>query len=154
VLEAAICHAQETQSVLLIEATSNQVDQYGGYTGLTPMTFRQLVEQIANHHQFSNHQLIFGGDHLGPNRGQNFYTEEAMKHAEELIRHYVAAGFKNIHLDCSMSCSDDPEPLTNEIVAKRAARLAHIGEKTCQEHYGSSDLVYVIGTEVPVPGQL
>ncbi|WP_145576694.1 tagatose-bisphosphate aldolase subunit KbaZ [Yersinia alsatica] len=152
VLEAAIRHARAAESILLIEATSNQVDQYGGYTGMTPADFRGFVEQMADDHQFPRDQLILGGDHLGPNRWQNSPAEEAMTQAEELIRHYVAAGFKKIHLDCSMSCADDPVPLTDEIVAKRAARLALIAEQTRKEQYGSSDLVYVIGTEVPVPG--
>jgi D-tagatose-1,6-bisphosphate aldolase subunit GatZ/KbaZ len=51
-----------------------------------------------------------------------------------------------------MSCEDDPVPLTDAIVAERAARLAKIAEATCREQFGVSDLVYVIGTEVPVPG--
>jgi D-tagatose-1,6-bisphosphate aldolase subunit GatZ/KbaZ len=51
-----------------------------------------------------------------------------------------------------MSCEDDPVPLTDAIVAERAARLAKIAEETCREQFGVSDLVYVIGTEVPVPG--
>lgn len=152
VLEAAIRHARETQSLLLIEATSNQVDQFGGYTGMTPLDFRHFVEQMADEHHLPRHQLILGGDHLGPNRWQTAPAAEAMAHAEELIRHYVAAGFKKIHLDCSMSCADDPVPLTDEIVAERAARLARIAEQTCKEKWGSSDLVYIIGTEVPVPG--
>ena len=36
VLEAAIRYASANQTPLLIEATSNQVDQFGGYTGMTP----------------------------------------------------------------------------------------------------------------------
>lgn len=152
VLEAAMRHARDAQSILLIEATSNQVDQYGGYTGMTPDDFRGFVEQMADKHHFPRNQLVLGGDHLGPNRWQNAPAAEAMSHAEELIRHYVAAGFKKIHLDCSMSCADDPVPLTDEIVAGRAARLALIAEQTRKEKQGSSDLVYVIGTEVPVPG--
>ncbi|MDA5523010.1 tagatose-bisphosphate aldolase subunit KbaZ [Yersinia kristensenii] len=152
VLEAAMRHARDTQSTLLIEATSNQVDQYGGYTGMTPADFREFVERMADNHHFPRNQLILGGDHLGPNRWQNATAAEAMAQAEELIRHYVAAGFKKIHLDCSMSCADDPVPLTDEIVAKRAARLALIAEQTSKEKHSSSDLVYVIGTEVPVPG--
>jgi D-tagatose-1,6-bisphosphate aldolase subunit GatZ/KbaZ len=75
-----------------------------------------------------------------------------MANADDLIKSYVAAGFKKIHLDCSMSCEDDPVPLTDAIVAERAARLAKIAEETCREQFGESDLVYVIGTEVPVPG--
>lgn len=152
VLEAALRHARDTQSILLIEATSNQVDQYGGYTGMTPADFHRFVEQMADSHHFPHDQLVLGGDHLGPNRWQNTPATEAMSQAEELIRHYVAAGFKKIHLDCSMSCADDPVPLTDKIVATRAARLAQIAEQTCKEMQGSSDLVYVIGTEVPVPG--
>lgn len=51
-----------------------------------------------------------------------------------------------------MSCQDDPIPLTDDIVVRRAARLAKVAEETCREHFGAADLEYVIGTEVPVPG--
>ncbi len=43
-------------------------------------------------------------------------------------------------------------PLTDELVAARAARLANVAEQTAIRQFGHSDLVYVIGTEVPVPG--
>ncbi|WP_213714745.1 tagatose-bisphosphate aldolase subunit KbaZ [Cedecea lapagei] len=152
VLEAAMRHAREAGTSLLIEATSNQVDQYGGYTGMTPADFCGFVYQLAEQHRFPYANLILGGDHLGPNRWQTRPAEEAMSHAEELIRSYVAAGFKKIHLDCSMSCVDDPVPLTEHVVAGRAARLALIAEQTCIDHFGHADLVYIIGTEVPVPG--
>ncbi|MFC0227697.1 tagatose-bisphosphate aldolase subunit KbaZ [Serratia aquatilis] len=152
VLEAAMRHAKEAHSTLLIEATSNQVDQYGGYTGMTPADFCRFVQQLADRQHFPRERLILGGDHLGPNRWQALPAAEAMAKADELIRSYVAAGFKKIHLDCSMSCADDPVPLTDAIVAERAARLARIAEQTCIERFGEPDLVYVIGTEVPVPG--
>ncbi|SUB73661.1 D-tagatose-1,6-bisphosphate aldolase subunit kbaZ [Pluralibacter gergoviae] len=152
VLEAAILFAREQQAPLLIEATSNQVDQFGGYTGMTPADFFGFVSQMADRLGFPREQLILGGDHLGPNRWQGEPSAAAMEKAQELIRSYVAAGFKKIHLDCSMSCADDPLPLTDEIVAARAARLAKIAEETCIEQFGEADLVYIIGTEVPVPG--
>lgn len=152
VLEAAIRYAHANHTPLLIEATSNQVDQFGGYTGMTPADFRGFVYQLADSLNFPQSQLILGGDHLGPNRWQNLPAAQAMANADDLIKSYVAAGFKKIHLDCSMSCANDPIPLTDEIVAERAARLAKIAEETCREHFGESDLVYVIGTEVPVPG--
>lgn len=152
VLEAAIRYAHANHTPLLIEATSNQVDQFGGYTGMTPADFRSFVCHLADSLNFSQDMLIFGGDHLGPNRWQNLPAEEAMANADDLIKSYVAAGFKKIHLDCSMSCTNDPVPLTDEIVAERAARLAKVAEETCLAHFGESDLVYVIGTEVPVPG--
>ncbi|AHJ76463.1 tagatose-bisphosphate aldolase subunit KbaZ [Kosakonia sacchari] len=152
VLEAAIRFTAAHHHPLLIEATSNQVDQFGGYTGMTPAQFHAFVCQLADKLNFPRAQLILGGDHLGPNRWQTLPASDAMSHAEELIKHYVTAGFKKIHLDCSMSCADDPTPLTDEIVAARAARLAQVAEAACIEQSGKSDLVYVIGTEVPVPG--
>ncbi|HAD40240.1 MAG TPA: tagatose-bisphosphate aldolase [Plesiomonas shigelloides] len=152
VIEAALQQALNDNSILLIEATSNQVDQFGGYTGMTPADFRDFVVQKARQYQFPLARLVLGGDHLGPNRWQTQPAEEAMRHAEDLIAAYVAAGFKKIHLDCSMSCAGDPTPLTDAIVAQRAARLAQIAEQTAKEIFGQSDLVYVIGTEVPVPG--
>ena len=152
VLEAAIRYAHANHTPLLIEATSNQVDQFGGYTGMTPADFRSFVCHLADSLNFSQDMLILGGDHLGPNRWQNLPAEQAMANADDLIKSYVTAGFKKIHLDCSMSCANDPVPLTDDIVAERAARLAKVAEETCMAHFGESDLVYVIGTEVPVPG--
>ena len=152
VIEAAFSQALDDNSVLLIEATSNQVDQFGGYTGMTPIDFRHFVLAMAEQFNFPTENLILGGDHLGPNRWQHLTATDAMVNADDLITAYVAAGFKKIHLDCSMSCADDPIPLSDEIVAERAARLGAIAEKTAIASFGYSDLVYVIGTEVPVPG--
>ncbi len=152
VLEAALLHAKAENTLLLVEATSNQVDQYGGYTGMTPADFFQTVMAQATRVGFDTSKLILGGDHLGPNRWQGLPAEEAMSKAEVLIAAYVAAGFKKIHLDCSMACRDDAAPLSNHIVAQRSARLAKIAEDTAHDSFGRHDIVYIIGTEVPVPG--
>ncbi|NNC23090.1 D-tagatose-bisphosphate aldolase, class II, non-catalytic subunit [Salinisphaera sp. USBA-960] len=152
VIEAAVRHARATGNVALIEATSNQVDQDGGYTGMTPADFYAYVGAIADNAGLDRGWLMLGGDHLGPNRWQGQPAEDAMAKAEMLIRDYVAAGFKKIHLDCSMACADDTEPLADAIVAERAARLAQVAERTAVAAFGTSDINYVVGTEVPVPG--
>ncbi|MDX1301325.1 tagatose-bisphosphate aldolase subunit KbaZ [Photobacterium sp.] len=152
VIEASLLQALSDNSFLLIEATSNQVDQFGGYTGMTPVNFRNFVFDLAESLYFPIEKLILGGDHLGPNRWQDLPAAEAMAKADDLIAAYVAAGFKKIHLDCSMSCAGDPVPLSDEVVAERAARLAKVSESTAVNTFGRSDVVYVIGTEVPVPG--
>ncbi|MGG6462156.1 D-tagatose-bisphosphate aldolase, class II, non-catalytic subunit [Solilutibacter silvestris] len=151
VLLAAMDVADEYGTPLLVEATSNQVDQFGGYTGMTPVQFREYLLELARRHGFPRERLILGGDHLGPNAWQKLPAAEAMAHAQELIRAYVAAGFEKIHLDCSMSCADDPVPLPDEIVAERSALLARIAETTAA-NAGLPPPVYVIGTEVPTPG--
>jgi D-tagatose-1,6-bisphosphate aldolase subunit GatZ/KbaZ len=151
VVEAAIAQAAADGSHVLVEATSNQVDQFGGYTGLRPADFRDLVLGIADRSGFARDRVILGGDHLGPNRWQRESSSAAMAKAEVLVAGYVAAGYAKIHLDCSMSCADDPAVLSDEVVANRSARLMRIAEDTARRE-GLPGPVYVIGTEVPVPG--
>ena len=151
VVEAAMVQATADGSYVLIEATSNQVDQYGGYTGLRPAEFRDLVLRIADDTGFARDRVVLGGDHLGPNRWQLESSSAAMEKADVLIAAYVEAGYTKIHLDCSMSCADDPDVLADEVVASRSARLMRIAEDTAHR-IGSPGPVYVIGTEVPVPG--
>lgn len=152
VLEAAILQAKQDNSYLLIEATANQVNQFGGYTGMLPADFMTFVERLAEEQGFAVDKLILGGDHLGPVCWCDESAEAAMHKAEQLIASYVAAGFKKIHLDTSMRCADDDEILADETVAIRAAQLCEVAEKTALKVFGHSDLVYVIGTEVPPPG--
>ena len=148
VLEAAVDQALEDESVLLIEATSNQVNHLGGYTGMLPEDFRRRVTDIAASKGFDETRLILGGDHLGPNPWQKQPAHVAMEEAARTVEAYVRAGFQKIHLDASMACADDHAPLSGETVARRAAVLCSAAERAGGEHKP----VYVIGTEVPVPG--
>ncbi|WKZ91436.1 tagatose-bisphosphate aldolase subunit GatZ [Chimaeribacter arupi] len=151
VIEAALRFDLTSQRKVLIEATSNQVNQFGGYTGLTPAAFREAVLTLAQRTGFPAERLILGGDHLGPNCWQHEPAESAMQKAEVMIADYVRAGFSKIHLDASMSCADDPVPLPPAVVAARAARLCRVAE-TAATLAQREALTYVIGTEVPVPG--
>ena len=152
VLLAALVQARQDDTATLIEATSNQVDQYGGYTGMTPAGFRDFVLALADEVGLPRERVILGGDHLGPNRWQSEAPEVAMARAEELVRAYAEAGYTKIHLDCTFSCLGDPYPLTDDIVAERAVRLLRVAEEGAVSAGTSADLRYVIGTEVPVPG--
>lgn len=151
VIESALRFDLQTKNKVLIEATSNQVNQFGGYTGMKPADFRDFVFHIAAKVGFPLERLILGGDHLGPNCWQNENAAAAMEKSVELIKAYVAAGFSKIHLDASMSCADDPTPLDPMVVAERAALLCQAAEQTATEAQKEA-LTYVIGTEVPVPG--
>src|SRR4051794_15220753 len=137
--------------LVLIEATSNQVNQDGGYTGMTPAAFREFVLAIAERVGFPVQRLLLGGDHLGPNPWTALPAEAAMAKAEVMVAEYAAAGFGKIHLDCSMSCTDDPAPLPERTIAERAARLCQAAEASYAGDQANAPN-YVIGTEVPVPG--
>jgi D-tagatose-1,6-bisphosphate aldolase subunit GatZ/KbaZ len=151
VVEAAIAQAAADDRYVLIEATSNQVDQFGGYTGMTPPEFRDMVFGIADQLGFARERVVLGGDHLGPNRWQHETASAAMDKADTLIAAYVEAGYRKIHLDCSMACADDQAVLSDDLVARRSARLLEVAEDAA--HRGGLEApAYVIGTEVPVPG--
>ena len=148
--------AKRDESLLLIEATSNQVNQFGGYTGQTPKDFVRFVRGIAQSMRMPWENVILGGDHLGPHVWRSSNSKEAMNKACELVREYVEAGFAKIHLDASMPCADDVvephRPLAEEIVSARAAELCEAAESAYRATARSVRPRYVIGTEVPIPG--
>jgi len=151
VIEAALRVAARHEHWLLLEATSNQVNQFGGYSGMTPQDFRAYVTDIAARPSLSTERVLLGGDHLGPNCWRSEPAPAALVRSEALVAAYVAAGFRKIHLDCSMSCAGDPAALDDAVIAERAARLARVAESTWRDVRGEPP-VYVIGTEVPAPG--
>ncbi len=143
---SAILHSYRNDTApILIEATCNQVNQFGGYTGMTPAAFVSFVHAIARAEGVDPARLILGGDHLGPNPWKSEPSHQAMAKARDMVAAYVAAGFTKIHLDASMPCGN--EALSEPEMAARAADLCAVAETT-----RPGVLHYVIGTEVPVPG--
>ena len=129
VIEASILQAIKDNSTLCIEATSNQVDQFGGYTGMKPADFAAFVTNMAKELGFPAKKLILGGDHLGPNTWRNENSGSAMQKARVLMAAYVKAGFSKLHLDASMKCSDDSgEAPAPRVAAERAAELCAAAE--------------------------
>ncbi len=151
VLANAFALAARRGSLALVEATSNQVNQDGGYTGMRPAAFRELVLSLAAGAGLPAERVVLGGDHLGPNCWQSLPAAEALARAATMVDEYVAAGFRKIHLDCSMPCAGDPPSLDDGQVATRAAALCAVAERRWREAGGQAP-VYVVGTEVPPPG--
>lgn len=158
VIEACLQQAKRFGDDVLIEGTANQVNQFGGYTGMRPADFRELVYKIAERVSFPKDRIILGGDHLGPLVWFNEPEESAMRKAEDLVREYVLAGYKKIHLDTSMRLGDDSktQPLPTRTIARRGARLFKVCEIAYQELLKKNPQEmrpsYVIGSEVPIPG--
>jgi len=160
VLEAAFEKAKEFKDYILIESTCNQVNQFGGYTGMSPIDFKNYVFTIANYMKFPVGRIILGGDHLGPFPFLNEKSDLAMEKAHDMVREYVKSRFKKIHIDTSMSLADDSKgssaPLDKNIIAERCVDLIKTSEKTISELKKQCNRniepVYVIGTDIPAPG--
>mgnify|MGYP003320886004 CR=1 FL=1 len=158
VIEAILDQSKRFDDKVVIEATSNQVNQFGGYFNMTSKGFRDYVYDIADSIGYDKSNIILGGDHLGPQPWQDESEEMAMEKAKELVRQSVMAGFIKIHLDTSMRLGDDdPQmPLTDATIARRGAVLMKEAESAYLEyasvHADTTHPVFVIGSEVPIPG--
>ena len=125
---------------------------------MTPLDFKNFVLKIAEEVGFDKHKLFLGGDHLGPLTWTDLNEDEAMKNATELIKHYVGAGFTKIHIDTSMKVNDDdPDTrLSDETIARRGAYLAKVAQDTyaklLEEDPEAIAPIYIVGSEVPIPG--
>lgn len=157
-IEAILEQALRFDSPVLIEGTANQINQFGGYTGMKPADFRDYVYALADKVGFERERIMLGGDHMGPLVWSDLPESEAMSNSKELLRQCVLAGFTKIHLDTSMKLADDPkdERLSDEVIAERGAALLEVCEAAYQELLKSKpDAVrpaYIIGSEVPIPG--
>lgn len=157
VIRTILKDAAKNGRTVLIEATANQVDQFGGYTGMKPQDYVRFIADIAKESGCDMQQIILGGDHLGPLAFCKEAEATAMSKAEALVRAYVSAGFTKIHLDTSMTVADDPTgALDKRVCAKRGAQLCKAAEEAFsayqKEHPDALHPVYVIGSEVPIPG--
>jgi D-tagatose-1,6-bisphosphate aldolase subunit GatZ/KbaZ len=159
VIEACLEYFKDFSNIVIIEATANQVNQFGGYTGMRPADFRDMVYKIASKLNFPREKIILGGDHLGPLIWSDLCEAEAMENAKNLVKEYVESGFTKIHLDTSMKLADDSKEvdLSDDVIASRGVELY----KVCKEAYAirnskeikdNSQPVYIIGSEVPIPG--
>jgi D-tagatose-1,6-bisphosphate aldolase subunit GatZ/KbaZ len=154
VLKAAMERAVRTGTPVLVESTCNQVNQFGGYTGLTPADFATYVATLASQVGLAPEKVLLGGDHLGPSVWQDEPAESAMQKSLELVQAYIRAGYVKIHLDASMKLADDDprHALDVELSAQRAAALAEVAEQAHASLGAAPAPRYVIGTEVPIPG--
>ena len=158
VLKAILVHAAETGRTVLIEATANQVNQFGGYTGMKPADYKEYIYQLAEKVNCPKERIILGGDHLGPLTWADLPESQAMDNAKELVRLFTLAGYTKIHLDTSMRLGDDDpgKPLADETVARRGVELYKVsldayGELLKKEPSAMRPS-YIIGSEVPIPG--
>jgi D-tagatose-1,6-bisphosphate aldolase subunit GatZ/KbaZ len=158
VLKAALLRGRQRRTPVLIEATANQVNQFGGYTGMRPADFYDYVQKLIRDSGIAPELVILGGDHLGPLTWTELPEHDAMENARELVRQFVLAGFTKIHLDTSMRVADDSrtERLSDETIARRGAELCAVCEDAFRDRQkqlpDAVKPVYIIGSEVPIPG--
>ena len=139
------CHLQKLPC--LIECTSNQVNQTGGYTKKTPKKFIKEIFDLRKKIKLSKNQLFLGGDHLGPLPWKYYNKKIALKNSINLIESFLKEKFCKIHIDTSIRCKDD-NFFNNEIIFKRTKDIL----KNSRIKKRLKDKFLVIGSEVPLSG--
>ena len=170
VLQTAMRQALEDGQPLLVESTVNQVNQFGGYTGMRPADFAAFLDGLRSAAALPPDRLLLGADHLGPFPWRGEPAAQAMRKASELAAECVRAGYRKLHLDASMPLGGDLTVarggLDPALVARREAELAAAAEAAFQAQSpagrptprpggspaGAAGPAYVVGTDVPAPG--
>ncbi len=154
-IQAALRQARRDRWPVLIEATAQQVNPEGGYSGLTPADFAVMVRREAAALGMARGRVILGGDHVGPHPWSAGAAIGAMAKARALVRELVGSGFDKLHLDTTTPCEDDPRgpngSLCMDLIVQRTVDLMRVAENTVRRA-GKQPPIYVLGSDVPLPG--
>lgn len=131
----------------LIECTSSQVNQYGGYSQHSPKTFIKQVNNLRKKIKLNQSQLFLGGDHLGPLPWKNISSKKALDNSINLIDKFLSEKFDKIHIDTSIKCKND-KFINSEIIFSRTYKI--LNSLNIKKKIKNKFLV--IGTEVPLSG--
>ena len=147
VIESIFYYCLINKFPCLIECTSNQVNQDGGYTSTTPKLFVKKINKLRKKIKLNQSQLFLGGDHLGPLPWKNNTNKTALKKSIKLINNFLNEKFDKIHIDTSIKCKND-QIINNEIIFDRTCKILNspIIKKKIDNKF------LVIGTEVPLSG--
>ncbi len=154
-IRTALEQARRDQWPLLVEATAQQVNNEGGYSGLRPSDFAAMVRREAASVGLDPGRLFLGGDHVGPHPWAGLPAPGAMAKARELVRALIAGGFAKLHIDTATPCRDDPREadgtLPPALIVARTIDLLTVAEDTARRE-GQCLPVYAVGSDVPAPG--
>tara|TARA_B100000965_G_scaffold406404_1_gene445154 strand:- start:940 stop:2142 length:1203 start_codon:yes stop_codon:yes gene_type:complete len=145
VLKLAMIFAKYNDLPLLIESTSNQVNQFGGYTHLKPKQFYKKLNILAKKIKFEK-SFYIGADHLGPLPWKNLNERVAMKNSIKLFKDVVKSGYNKIHIDTGIKLKSD-KTLSKKTIINRCKKIFNsINTKKL------NNIFFVFGTEVPIAG--
>ena len=147
VLESIMFFCNLKKLPCLIECTSNQVNQDGGYTNKTPKKFIKEISNLRKKIKLKENQLFVGGDHLGPLPWKKKNKKAAIKNSIKLIESFLKEKFCKIHIDTSIKCKDD-KTFNNEIIFERTKQIL----ENIKIRKKINDKFLIIGSEVPLSG--
>jgi D-tagatose-1,6-bisphosphate aldolase subunit GatZ/KbaZ len=147
VVERLLIFCKKNKLPALIETTSNQVNQDGGYSKNQPKDFVKKINKLAKRLNVSKKYIYYGADHLGPLPWKKNNHKLALKKSIRLLHLCLKAKYNKIHIDASIRCNDD-KLLTNKDIFIRTQYIL----KNLQNKKNLKEIFFVFGTEVPLAG--
>ena len=147
-LRAIIAAYREDDEPILIEATCNQVNQEGGYTGMTPAAFRTFAEGLMERGGRRSRPLDPRRRSSGPQSLAG--PSGARSHASR--RPISSAPMSRRASSRSISTPACAARTTERFPRPRSRNAQRNFARRPRKGRDGSDLAYVIGTEVPIPG--
>lgn len=151
VIRASFRAAKRNNAPIYFAATLNQVDDDGGYTGMTQYEFIKVLRQEAEALNY-NGLCIAAIDHGGPwlkdiQTTEKWDTERAMNAVKRSFENAVLAGYDLIHVDPTVDIFVPKGEIINiGVVAERTAELIDHVEKFRRQR-GLPEISYEVGTE-------
>ncbi|CAG0992171.1 partial D-tagatose-1,6-bisphosphate aldolase subunit GatZ, partial [Anaerolineae bacterium] len=150
VLEAAVQAAARHNTPVLFAATLNQVDRDGGYTGWTPATFVQKLDDYAAKYEARREWLYPCLDHGGPwlkdaHTRYHLSFEQTFAEVKRSITAVLEAGYRLLHIDPTVDRTING-PLPIQTVVERSLDLiAHAENERIRLQL--PPIAYEVGTE-------
>ncbi len=147
IIEGILRAAKDTRSPVVFELAKSESDLKGGYTGLTPKIYGDLVRSIAEKVEYAHY--IIHGDHIKIGK----LTD--IPDVKKLVSAQISAGYTSFAIDASflydVSGSNDREHLEKNINA--TTELAHfIQDELGHKKFGLEVEVGEIGKKDPKTG--
>jgi tagatose-1,6-bisphosphate aldolase non-catalytic subunit AgaZ/GatZ len=151
VIRASIRAAKRNNAPIKFAATLNQVDQDGGYTGMTQRQFVEVIRSEAARMHFTG-PVIIAVDHGGPwlrdnQREEKWSLQETMDWVKKSFSDAIDAGYDLLHVDPTVDIQLPPgKILPISVVTDRTVELISHCERY-REQAGRPPVSYEVGTE-------
>ncbi len=151
VLEAAVMVAARNHMPMLFAATLNQVDRDHGYTGWTPASFVEQIQNLATKYRVDI-PLYPCLDHGGPwlkdkHTQEHLSLAETMDEVKQTLTACLKAGYALLHIDPTVDRSlPAGQSVPIQLVVERTVELIEHSERE-RQRLGLPPVSYEVGTE-------
>ena len=149
VIHAGLLSAKNKAKPLVFIASLNQVDIDGGYTGLTPRKFKELINNLRKELNIES-PIILEADHVGPwLKDDHVYKrlnyEDSLNLVMKSIEEIIRAGYDIIHIDTTIDLESPTGYSSIDTAVDRTINLIEYAENIAKSF--GVEISYEVGSD-------